>query len=131
MKLRPERLRNLSKVTQPVTGQNQDQSSRLSVSKAPAISTVPQGPSLVWKGRGAAQTPSSLVRDLRGTREPLQPGSTGNSCTNMFFFHFLASHQVPEKPEKSIKYMEKEIVNLKKDLMRSRWVSPRGITQTA
>ncbi|XP_036305562.1 coiled-coil domain-containing protein 60 [Pipistrellus kuhlii] len=30
--------------------------------------------------------------------------------------------QVPEKPEKSIKYMEKEIVNLKKDLMRSRYL---------
>uniref|UniRef100_A0A2K6FG72 Uncharacterized protein n=2 Tax=Propithecus coquereli TaxID=379532 RepID=A0A2K6FG72_PROCO len=28
--------------------------------------------------------------------------------------------QVPDKPMKSIKYMDKEIVNLKKDLVRSR-----------
>lgn len=54
----------------------------------------------------------------------LRPGSARNCCTNTFFFHFLASHQVPEKPMKSIKSMEKEIINLKKDLARSRWVSP-------
>ncbi|PNJ82458.1 CCDC60 isoform 5 [Pongo abelii] len=28
--------------------------------------------------------------------------------------------QVPDKPMKSIKYMDKEIINLKKDLIRSR-----------
>ncbi|KAK2501743.1 hypothetical protein MC885_009848, partial [Smutsia gigantea] len=43
-------------------------------------------------------------------------------CTNTFFFYFLASHQVPDKPMRSITYMDKEIVNLKKDLARSRFL---------
>ncbi|KAF4011726.1 hypothetical protein G4228_003969 [Cervus hanglu yarkandensis] len=37
----------------------------------------------------------------------------------MLFLSLLDFPQVPEKPMRSIRYMEKEIINLKKDLKRS------------
>ncbi|XP_006890558.1 PREDICTED: coiled-coil domain-containing protein 60 [Elephantulus edwardii] len=45
-----------------------------------------------------------------------------NSVNSGPFFHSSEQKaQVPEKPLKSIKYMDKEIINLKKDLKRSRF----------
>ncbi|XP_019504603.1 PREDICTED: coiled-coil domain-containing protein 60 [Hipposideros armiger] len=50
---------------------------------------------------------------------------TQSSPTSGALWPFFASElhsQVPEKPTKSINYMDKEIVNLKKDLTRSRFL---------
>lgn len=58
-------LSNLSKVTQAVTRQNEDQSSGSSVSKALAVTSVPQG--LSFGGRKDAvlrKDPSKLIRHL-------------------------------------------------------------------
>nr|KAF6464353.1 coiled-coil domain containing 60 [Rousettus aegyptiacus] len=46
--------------------------------------------------------------------------SSPNSRALCSFYASELLTQVPETPMKSIKYMDKEIINLKKDLMRSR-----------
>ncbi|KAI2568244.1 coiled-coil domain containing 60 [Homo sapiens] len=46
--------------------------------------------------------------------------SSPNSGAVRPFYASENLRQVPDKPMKSIKYMDKEIINLKKDLIRSR-----------
>nr|KAF6464354.1 coiled-coil domain containing 60 [Rousettus aegyptiacus] len=48
--------------------------------------------------------------------------SSPNSRALCSFYASELLTQVPETPMKSIKYMDKEIINLKKDLMRSRFL---------
>ncbi|XP_008141152.1 coiled-coil domain-containing protein 60 [Eptesicus fuscus] len=56
------------------------------------------------------------------TPAPKKMQSSPNSGALRAFNASDPPAQVPEKPVKSIQYMEKEIINLKKDLMRSRFL---------